>query len=103
MTRALVTGGAGFIGSHIVRGLLQRGWQARVLDDFSTGSRANLPEADAQLSLGRQPKKGRGRAWLSSGNPCAGRPAGDRRLGAKRLALTRNHVRLRVAIRWIPL
>jgi len=44
MMRALVTGGAGFIGSHIVDRLLADGHQVRVLDDFSTGKRGNLPE-----------------------------------------------------------
>ncbi len=38
----LVTGGSGFIGSHIVRGLLERGDRVRVLDNFSTGRRENL-------------------------------------------------------------
>lgn len=42
MRRGLVTGGAGFIGSHIVRRMLERGWDVIVLDDLSTGRRSNL-------------------------------------------------------------
>lgn len=41
--KCLVTGGAGFIGSHIVDALLTEGHLAVVLDNFSSGSRANLP------------------------------------------------------------
>jgi UDP-glucose 4-epimerase len=40
--RALITGGAGFIGSHLAEALLARGDEVYVLDDLSTGSRANL-------------------------------------------------------------
>lgn len=41
--RVLVTGGAGFIGSHLVDLLLARGDEVAVLDNFSTGKRTNLP------------------------------------------------------------
>lgn len=50
MARVLVTGGAGFIGSHLVDALVDAGETVRVLDDLSTGRRENL---DRSLATGR--------------------------------------------------
>jgi len=49
--RALVTGGAGFIGSHLAEELLDCGWRVRVLDDLSTGRRANLAHLNGRAGL----------------------------------------------------
>jgi UDP-glucose 4-epimerase len=46
--RTLVTGGAGFIGSHVVDALVERGDEVTVLDDVSTGRRENLEQALAR-------------------------------------------------------
>lgn len=51
--RALVTGGAGFIGSHLAEGLLAEGYEVRVLDDLSSGRPENLAAAaGADLRVG---------------------------------------------------
>ena len=42
MRRGLVTGGAGFIGSHLAESLAREGWHVRVLDNLSTGNIKNL-------------------------------------------------------------
>ncbi len=48
----LVTGGAGFIGSHIARTLLQQGGQVRILDNFSSGKRENLKDLEVEILEG---------------------------------------------------
>jgi UDP-glucose 4-epimerase len=51
MRKVLVTGGAGFIGSHIVAALVRRGDQVRVLDNLSTGNLANLAEVRDRIEF----------------------------------------------------
>ncbi len=51
MERYIVTGGAGFIGSHLVERLLRDGHQVRVIDNFITGKRENLAPLDGNLEV----------------------------------------------------
>ena len=43
--RALVTGGAGFIGSHVADLFLSNGWAVEIIDNLSSGKRENVPSA----------------------------------------------------------
>ena len=47
----LVTGGAGFIGSHIAAGLAERGARVRIIDDLSTGYRQNIDEIGGEIDF----------------------------------------------------
>ena len=49
MSLVLVTGGAGFIGSHLAWGLVERGDEVRILDDLSTGLQQNLTSLDSDF------------------------------------------------------
>jgi nucleoside-diphosphate-sugar epimerase len=49
--RVLVTGGGGFIGSHLVEALVERGESVRVLDNFQTGKRENLAGVEGRIEL----------------------------------------------------
>jgi UDP-glucose 4-epimerase len=51
MARCLVTGGGGFIGSHLAETLLQAGHSVRILDNFCTGKRANLDTISARVDV----------------------------------------------------
>ncbi|MBF0530599.1 MAG: SDR family oxidoreductase [Deltaproteobacteria bacterium] len=53
MIRCLITGGAGFIGSHLVDEAVRRGWRVVVLDNFSTGHMENLTSSLDHIDLVR--------------------------------------------------
>ena len=61
MAHYLVTGGAGFIGSHLVTGLVARGHRVRVLDNLSTGLRENL----AHVGAGEQGSGAQVELWVA--------------------------------------
>jgi UDP-glucose 4-epimerase len=52
MNRILITGGAGFIGSHVAHNLLRAGYEVRILDTLATGNATNLKGLDVELIQG---------------------------------------------------
>ncbi len=53
MKKAIVIGGAGFIGSNLVALLLKKGWNVHVVDDFSVGKISNLPKNNRKLKISK--------------------------------------------------
>ncbi|MHC4295437.1 MAG: GDP-mannose 4,6-dehydratase, partial [Planctomycetota bacterium] len=51
MSKALITGGAGFIGSHLCERLLECGWEVCVIDDLSTGRYENIGHLEGQANF----------------------------------------------------
>ncbi len=49
--KILITGGAGFIGSHIVDACVQRGYEVSIIDNLSTGQRQNIAQHEANTSV----------------------------------------------------
>ena len=79
MARYLVTGGAGFIGSGLVRELVSRGEEVRVLDNFCTGKRENLEPFSGKIEVlegerGRLPDWWKG-PWRVSNTSCTRPPS----------------------------
>ncbi|MEM3828713.1 MAG: GDP-mannose 4,6-dehydratase [Conexivisphaerales archaeon] len=57
MKKALVTGGAGFIGSHLVDRLVSNGWYVKVVDNFSSGRPENIEHHRSSLKRRDNGKK----------------------------------------------
>ena len=72
----LVTGGAGFIGSHIADALAGRGEHVRILDNFSTGKRENLPAENVELFEGDLDYVGHSAIFGPDGYPLGGKGFG---------------------------
>ena len=101
MAKYLVTGGAGFIGSNLVRFILDKGHDVVVLDNFATGRRENLAGVDGPLEIIE------GDYYPPILSPadlcrCAGR-YGERRFSVDQGALSYRHQDLPEAWRLIPM
>jgi nucleoside-diphosphate-sugar epimerase len=65
--RTVVTGGAGFVGSHVADAFLDSGYDVLALDDLSTGHERNLP---------RRPTSSGSTSWTTSGSRASSRASG---------------------------
>ncbi len=63
--RLLITGGAGFIGSHIAERSLALGWQVAIIDDLSSGRRENVPDGAEFFQVDIQDREAVGKAFAA--------------------------------------
>jgi hypothetical protein len=94
--RILLTGGAGFIGSHVAEALLERGHEVAIIDDLSSGKRENVPEGPSHSRR----TSGRGAPTSSrNSNPRRSRTRRPRRTSGARSG---SRISTRTSTSWAP-
>src|SRR2546427_10522251 len=78
--KVLVTGGAGFVGSHVADAYLEAGWEVTVLDDLSTGRREMVPTAARFVQADVRSPEAR-QLLATGGVPPLQHPAGQMGIG----------------------